>query len=294
MFSATNAAFEGFRLAGRHPFLMLFWTVAFTVAIVVLVATTLLILLPPEIWRGLLAGNAAAAAAHLDVNPIMFAVAFPVLFAAVLLLSAVTNTATYRAILQPKARGLGYLAIGGDEGRQMLLSLLIMLVMILGMIGLFVLAPMGLALTPRPYRALAGVLAGITAAFLLIWVSTRLSLAAVQTFVERRVTLFGSWKLTRGRFWPLLGMWLLAFVLAIIVSLVATAVSYLPGFVAGAPLPSFGLETLRRVQAMPVETAVIVAVSLQALIQMVGTVVQTVVGIAPAAAAYAQLKGSTA
>lgn len=293
MFSATNAAFEGFRLAGRHPFLMLFWTVAYTVAIVVLVATTLLILLPPEIWRGLLAGNAAAAA-HPDINPIMFAVAFPVLFAAVLLLSAVTNTATYRAILQPEARGLGYLAIGGDEGRQMLLSLLIMLVVILSMIGLFVLAPMGLALTPRPYRALAGVLAGITAAFLLIWVSTRLSLAAVQTFVERRVTLFGSWKLTRGRFWPLLGMWLLAFVLAIIVGLVAAAASYLPGFVAGAPLPSFGLETLRRVQAMPVETAVIVAFSLQALIQMVGAVVQTVVGIAPAAAAYAQLKGSTA
>ena len=293
MFSATNAAFEGFRLAGRHPFLMLFWTVAYTVAIVILVATTLLILLPPETWQGLLAGNAAAAA-HPDFNPIMFAVAFPVLFAAVLLLSAMTNTATYRAILQPKACGLGYLAIGGDEGRQILLSLLIMLVSILCMIGLFVLAPLGLALTPQPYKALAGVLAGVTAAVLLIWVSTRLSLAAVQTFVERRVTLFGSWRLTRGRFWPLLGMWLLAFVLAIIVSLVATAVSYLPGFVAGAPLPSFGFETLRRVQAMPVETAVIVAVSLQALIQMVGTVIQAVVGIAPAAAAYAQLKGSAA
>lgn len=293
MFSATNAALEGFRLAGRHPFLMLFWAVAYTVAVVVLVATMLLLVMPPEIWRGLLAGSLEALREP-DFNPIMFVVAFSVFFAAILLLSAMTNTATYRAILQPKVRGLGYLAIGGDEGRQMLLSLLIMLVSILCMIGLFVLAPMGLALTPQPYRALAGVLAGITAAVLLIWVSTRLSLAAVQTFVERRVTLFGSWKLTRGRFWPLLGMWLLAFVLAIIVSLVATAVSYLPGFFAGAPLPSFGFETLRRVQATPVETAVIVAVVLQGLTQMVGTVIQAVVGVAPAAAAYAQLKGSTA
>lgn len=293
MFSATNAALEGFRLAGRHPFLMLFWAVAYTVAIAILLAAMLLFLMPPESWQGLLAGNAEALESP-DFNPIMLAVALPVAVAAILLLSAMTNTATYRAILQPKARGLGYLAIGGDEGRQILLSLLIMLVSILCMIGLVVLARMGLALTPQPYRVLAGVLAGISAAILLIWVSTRLSLAAVQTFVERRVTLFGSWKLTRGRFWPLLGMWLLAFVLAIIVSLVATAVSYLPGFVAGAPLPSFGFETLRRVQVMPVETAVIVAVVLQGLTQMVGTVVQAVVGIAPAAAAYAQLKGSAA
>lgn len=293
MFSATNAAFEGFRLAGRHPFLMLFWAVAYTVGIAILLAAMLLIVLPADIWRGLLAGNAEGLRDP-DFNPIMFAVAFPLFFAAILLLTAMANTAIFRAILRPKPRGFGYLAIGGDEGRQILLSLLIMLVSVLFGIGLVVLAPTGLALTPEPYRVLAGVLGGIALFVLLIWVSTRLSLAAVQTFVERRVTLFGSWKLTRGRFWPLLGMWLLAFVLAIIVSLVATAVSYLPGFVAGAPLPSFGFETLRRVQAMPVETAVIVAVVLQGLIQMVGTIIQVVVGAAPGAAAYAQLKGPTA
>lgn len=289
MFSATNAAFEGFRLAGRHPFLMLFWAVAYTVGIVVLVATMLLIIMPPAAWQALLAGNAEALKQP-HFNPIMFAVAFPLFFAAVLLLTAMTNTAIFRAILRPKARGFGYLAIGGDEGRQILLALLIMLVSILCVIGLIVLAPTILALTPESYRALAGVLGGITLVFLLIWVATRLSLAAVQTFVERRVTLFGSWKLTRGRFWPLLGMWLLAIVLAIVVSLVASALSYVPMLVTGASFPHFDLRSLQHAEAMPVGTAAIAGVVLQGLIQMVGTIVQVVVGAAPGAAAYAQLK----
>lgn len=293
MFSATNAALEGFRLAGRHPFLMLFWAVAYTVGIAVLLAAMLLIVLPADIWRGLLAGNAEALRDP-DFNPIMLAVALPLFFVVILLLTAMANTAIFRAILRPKPRGFGYLAIGGDEGRQILLTLLIMLVSILCGIGLVVLAPATLALTPEPYRVLAGVLGGIGVFFLAIWISTRLSLAAVQTFVERRVTLFGSWKLTRGRFWPLLGMWLLAIVLAIIVSLVASALSYLPMVITDVPLPSFDFKWLQHVQALPVGTAAIVGVVLQGLIQMVGTIIQAVVGAAPGAAAYAQLKGATA
>lgn len=293
MFSATDAAFEGFRLAGRHPFLMLFWTVAYTVGLVVLLAMMLLIVMPPEAWRALLAGDAEALTQP-DFNPIMFAVAFPLFFAAILLLTAMTNTAIYRAVLRPKPRGFGYLVIGGDEGRQILLSLLILLVSILCGIGLLVLTPAALALTPEPYRVLAGVLAGVAAVLLVIWVSTRLSLAAVQTFVERRVTLFGSWKLTRGRFWPLLGMWLLAFVLAIVVSLVATALSYLPMLFAGVPVPRFDFKSLQQAQALPAGTVAIVAVALQGLIQMVGTIIQVVVGGAPGAAAYAQLRGPAA
>lgn len=293
MFSATNAAFEGFRLAGRHPFLMLFWAVAYAAGIVVLLATMLLVVLPPAAWQALLAGDAEALRKP-DFNPIMFAVAFPLFFAVILLLTAMANTAIFRAILRPKPRGFGYLAIGGDEGRQILLTLLIMLVSMLCMIGCLVLFPMVLALAPAPYRLLAGVLTGITMVVLMIWISTRLSLAAVQTFVERRVTLFGSWTLTRGRFWPLLGMWLLAIVLGIVVGLVATALSYLPVVFTGVPMPSFDLQSPRSAQVMPLGTAAIVAVVLQALIQMVGTIVQVVIGSAPGAAAYAQLKGSAA
>lgn len=291
MFSATNAAFEGFRLAGRRPFLMLFWAAAYTVAILGLVATMLLILAPPDTWRALFAGDTDALE-KAAFNPVRFMVAFPLVCVGVLVLTAMSRTAVFRAILRPKTRGLGYLAIGGDEGRQILLSLLIMLVTLTGMIGALALGAMALRLTPEPYRVLAGVLAGAATVALGIWIATRLSLAAVQTFVERRVTLFGSWRLTRGRFWPLLGMWLLVFVLVMVASLVATGASYLPVLFSGAAPLSIDLRA-GRVPAMPLETAALVGAALQSLIQMIGAILQAVVGIAPGAAAYDQLKGST-
>jgi hypothetical protein len=138
MFSATNAAFEGLRLAGRHPFLMLFWAVAYVLAILVLVAMAFFIVAPPGVWPALLAGNPDGIEAD-AFSPLRFAVVFPLAFGAVLLTTAMVNTAVYRAVLRPRERGLGYLAIGGDEGRQVLLSLLIMLVAILvgaGLVGL--------------------------------------------------------------------------------------------------------------------------------------------------------------
>lgn len=293
MFSATNAAFEGFRLAGRHPLLMLFWAVAYTLAIVVLVAMMFLIVAPPGVWPALLAGNPDGIEAD-AFSPLRFAVVFPLAFAGILLTTAMVNTAVYRAILRPRERGLGYLAIGGDEGRQILLTLLIMLVSILGGLGLLALSVTAVALTPEPFRVLVGVGAGITAFALLIWLSTRLSLAAVQTFIERRVTLFGSWRLTRGRFWPLLGMWLLAIALTLVASLVATALSYLPMLFAGVPLPRFEVHDLTQVHVFPGGAAAIAAIVLQGLIQMVGAVVQVAVGVAPAAAAYSQIKGEAA
>jgi hypothetical protein len=293
MFSATNAAFEGLRLAGRHPFLMLFWAVAYVLAILVLVAMAFFIVAPPGVWPALLAGNPDGIEAD-AFSPLRFAVVFPLAFGAVLLTTAMVNTAVYRAVLRPRERGLGYLAIGGDEGRQVLLSLLIMLVAILVGAGLVGLTMVVIALTPEPYNVLAGVLTGIAAVAAMIWVSTRLSLAAVQTFIERRVTLFGSWRLTRGRFWPLLGMWLLVVALTIVVSLLATAISYLPMLFTGVPLPSFELHDLTQARAFPGGTAAIVAIVLQGLIQMVGGVIQVAIGVAPAAAAYSQIKGPAA
>lgn len=43
----------------------------------------------------------------------------------------------------------------------------------------------------------------------LIWLAVRLSLASPLTFDTRRVRVFGSFALTRGRFWSLLGAYLL-------------------------------------------------------------------------------------
>ncbi|MFZ5670625.1 MAG: hypothetical protein ACOY4K_14145 [Pseudomonadota bacterium] len=291
MFSATDAAFAGFRLAGRHPFLMVFWAFASAIAVLVLVLTVLTAVAPSAIMA-IATGGGAPTFPPPDppVNVLGLALAFPLIFAAVLLFTAVTITAVYRAVLRPSERGLGYIRIGGDEGRQILLMLLIFVVAISAMLAALVALALATALTPDPWKALALFAGGVVCALLFVWVNVRLSLAAAQTFAERRVDLFGSWALTRGRFWPLLGMWLLSFVLALVVSMVFSAISYLPLVVTPGGLEALAARFAREPSAEHFKTVYLVTSGLQAVIQLIGMVVQSVVSTVPGAAAYAQLK----
>ncbi|MFV4649089.1 hypothetical protein ACNJUT_21090, partial [Mycobacterium tuberculosis] len=58
-------------------------------------------------------------------------------------------------------------------------------------------------------------------AVLAIWPAVRLSLAEVITFDEKRFSFFDSWSMTRGLFWPMLGAYVLAWLLAVVVTLIA-------------------------------------------------------------------------
>lgn len=296
MFSATDAALEGFRLAGRRPLLMVFWAVAYSVAIIVLLFVMFAAIAPSLLPLMLKGPGALEHGLPHDspFNPIGFAIAFPIFFIAVIVLSAMTITAVYRAILRPKERGFGYLRVGGDEGRQVLLMLLVLVVMSLTVGAAVAVVFAATTFTPEPWKALAGIGGGIVCALLIIWVATRLSLASAQTFAERRVTLFDSWRLTRGRFWPLLGMWLLSAVLAVVVSLLASVLSYIPMAFAGPEWMPFPFKPTAEMPSLNFNTTVIVALAANMVIQMVGAVLQIVVQTAPGAAAYARLKPAPA
>ena len=68
---------------------------------------------------------------------------------------------------------------------------------------------------------------------LFVWTGVRLSLASALTFDTGRVRLFGSWRLTRGVFWPLVGAYLLAFVIIALISVVLLVVSALVAVATG-------------------------------------------------------------
>ena len=59
----------------------------------------------------------------------------------------------------------------------------------------------------------------------LAWLAVRLSLASPLTFETRRVNLFGSFALTRGRFWPIFGTYALLIALALVVFLLITVIA---------------------------------------------------------------------
>jgi hypothetical protein len=154
-----------------------------------------------------------------------------------LLFYAVVFAAMNRAVLRPEDDGFGYVRLGADELRQLGLFLQFLGLGILAYIGLIVvmaviIGSVGVAFSVQ--RGTGGVTAmsvmitlATMVALLVVWIYfwVRLSLASPMTFATGRISLFRAWGLTRGRFWPMFGAYLVATILAIIVLLLTFVIS---------------------------------------------------------------------
>ncbi|MBV9509641.1 MAG: hypothetical protein JO303_05095 [Caulobacteraceae bacterium] len=162
---------------------------------------------------------------------------FGFIWIAILVFYGVLSAAMNRAVLRPQDDAFGYLRFGADELRQMGLMLLLWLLSVafgvavmiaLGiLLGLFIgLLHLGaLAVMPPLYLAMLG---------LMMFVAVRFSLASADTFALGRISVFGSWTISRGHFWSMFGVYLLSVFLAVVITLVCFfaifAVTYLlPG-----------------------------------------------------------------
>jgi hypothetical protein len=105
---------------------------------------------------------------------------------------------------------------------------------------------------------------------------------------ERRIAIFDSFAVTKGRFWPLLGMALLAFVMSMVVGLlgglVAMPIQLATGGLAG--LSEFEGESLPVLlqSAWP-------AIAAWVVINAIMSALQVAVVYAPFSAAYRDIKG---
>lgn len=141
-------------------------------------------------------------------------------------------TAVLRAMLRPAEGGLAFLRLGGDELRIVGLSVFLIVCIYLG----FIVAAVILALV----AALAGAVGGLTAAAavgvievlalicVFVWLEVRISLALPLTFLRRSFVLAESWRLTRGRFWTLLGGYALIFLILLVLGIAAAAIVLRP------------------------------------------------------------------
>jgi len=207
-----------------------------------------------------------------------------------------------RAVLRPEEEGFGYIRFGADELRQIGLFLLIFVLgigvyiaFIIAMVVVFaaVGAVVGLRATASGTAASMGV--GIIAAVLLIagWIYlwVRLSLASPLTFASRRVDLFGSWRLTRGRFWPMFGAYLVATILAIVVSLLTFIISSAISAVVGGGVG--GLASVMHPDMSSLSAYLTPARIVQVLVNGVSTALVWPVLLTPAAAIYKSLPEAT-
>ncbi|HEV7158336.1 MAG TPA: hypothetical protein VGN38_08275 [Caulobacteraceae bacterium] len=206
--SSQYAAREGFRLMVREPLAFLVWTglwlATFSVAASVVAAST---------PAGLAQARLATSAGNLTTRFGPFSFVVVLLF---LLVWLVTALAAFRAVLRPEDRRWFFLRLGADELRLGILTLVAFFAAI-GAGGapatlVFILASPIMHALPTASRLIAEVGVAVTVWFE-VWLGVRLSLIAVETFSERRFHLAAYWPVTRGRFWYLLGAYLLFFLM---------------------------------------------------------------------------------
>jgi hypothetical protein len=128
----------------------------------------------------------------------------------------------------------------------------------------------------------APVIFAILALSITMWIGVRLSLAAPATFVRRKIAIADSWRLTRGHFWSLLGMIVLAIIFWIMVLLLIVVIGYAVVRMAG------GVEAMENLASLTPATvfALVFTYFVQILLL---PVLQIVMIGGPLAIAYRQL-----
>ncbi|ESQ80478.1 hypothetical protein [Asticcacaulis sp. YBE204] len=233
---SVDFAFEGFRIIRERPILTAWWGVVLLAGIVL--STALLMSVAGAEW------NVLASEFDLffrglplkDPNAIPglllhFGPAYLLTVMLSLVFSAVITCAIYRAVLGGYSDRFGFLRLGKDEVRQVALSfILTFIVIVVGLICAVIIGVLGTLLSliaGAVMKALIPIIGALTVMATIafnIWLMVRLSMVSVQSFEEGRLNITGSLKLTQGRFWSLLGGFIVAFLMAVVVAVLINSV----------------------------------------------------------------------
>jgi len=279
-FSASEAALEGFRLTRERPGTILGWGVFATVCTFLIGQLTLAILDPQ-----LVALSRKGQLEPTDVEQVseLLAQTSPAFILVLVLITALISTlmaGIYRLVLRPGEKGFLHLRFGKDELRLTGVNLLLFAI---GM--LLLTAEFAAVAAAAQQGGIAFVAAGVLP-IVGVWIGVRLSLATPMSFDQRRFAIRDAWSASRGRFWPLFGMIVLAVIFYVMVWLLISIIGGVLLTLAG------GAEAVQNPTSLS-GTGLIIA-ALYVFLQLVLTVIQLVMLYAPFAVAYQQLHGDPA
>lgn len=229
MASSVDFAFEGFRIIRERPILILWWGAVLLVALIL--STALLMSVAGPEWNALIQGQLPNDPEKAGELVVRLGPAYLLALMVTLVFSAIITCAIYRAVLGGHSPRFGFLRLGADEVRQVALSfvlaLVIIVVTLLSAVALAILGGLLSLLAGAFSQAIVPVIGALTAVAAMgfnIWLMVRLSMVSVQSFDEGHFNLTGSLRLTHGKFWALLGGFVVAFLMAVVVSMLAQTV----------------------------------------------------------------------
>ena len=226
-------AFEGFRIIRQKPILILFWGVV-SLVLSGFMQWIMVTMLGPimDQMMTMTAGATAATASTANVSAQLALLGkllpmYGLILLASVIYYAVMNCAVFRAAFDSKDSGLGYLRLGGDELRQILVMilffLLFMVIYIVALIAASIVGGIAAAVVSGGMGnspAAVGIVFFVVMLLVLcplVWFAVRMSFYTVHSFATGKIDLFGSWKFTKGRFWILFAGYLVMFVMACLV-----------------------------------------------------------------------------
>ena len=219
-FSASDAALEGFQVLRKHWRVVVGWCLFSVIAFVGLLIVAVIAIL----------FSTLAATTPDQANSLGSVIGGLTLGLGGGLVEVAVTVALYRLMLRPGATpGLFYLRISRDEGRLLALWIVVLLALG-GLTGIAFVAIRGLA----HIDGLAATAGAVVALVAMFWLTLRFSLAGPANFDTGGFGLAQSWRMTRGRFWPLAGTWILSFcLLALIAVLLWLATALLQAAIGG-------------------------------------------------------------
>ena len=236
-FSATDAAFTGIRFVRERPRAVAIWA-GIQIVISLVFGTLVLVAIGPYLMQ-LQALNHPGQTPELGQVMALIGQLLP-MYGLFLIISLAIHSVLYatmaRAVLEPPNEGFAYIRFGMDEARQCLLVLLLMAIIIAANIAATVAVVAAVVLAGLAFHGLGplvGVLAALMICAAMIYCFVRLSLASPLTFDSRRVDLFGSWRLTRGHFWKMLGTYLLVLGVGLIILILTLIITVAVAVVLG-------------------------------------------------------------
>ena len=205
-FSASDAAIDGFRVIGERWRVVAGWSLFNLVALVAMVAITALMIF-------IVAATAGSEAQATSLGGVIGGVGGGL---GTFLIEVIIVAALYRMLLRPDEPAFLHLRLGADEFR------LLGVWLIVGVCAAALAGAGFVAATAVGQRAgfAAGLATGFGVMAVMIYLALRFALAAPMTFADRRFRFMASWRMTRGRVLPLLGMCALSLCLLLLIAIV--------------------------------------------------------------------------